>query len=186
MFCFLSMACYVSLTSPRLSLLHLSMLPKIMSCSSSGSSMSPKASNLFLISMLYLLLIPKLCKPNIGIMALFVQTLDFWPYYYTHWNLIPSFETLIPSFETLKYWNSGPIFKTLQFSFYSSKHWNSGPIFVHIGFLILFFKTLGFWSYFQKKLNSDLILPNIGSLYLYKEWNSAPILPNTGIVVLFL
>ena len=35
---------------------------KIMSCSSSGSSMSPKASNLFLISMLYLLLISLLCS----------------------------------------------------------------------------------------------------------------------------
>ena len=75
-----------------------------------------------------------------------LQTMEFWPYFYTHWNyglISPNILILALFLETLEFWphpskhsNSGPIFFL--------KHWNSGPILIHVGFLILSFKILGF------------------------------------------
>ena len=64
--------------------------------------------------------IPVLVLPNIRILTLFFQTLDFWPYSSKHWNSDPypsmhwNPDPAYPS----KHWNSDP---------YSSKHWNAYP-----------------------------------------------------------
>ena len=67
------------------------------------------------------------------------ETLQFWPYLYTHWSsyLIDLNLGILALF----LW-------TKEFSSYPSKHRNSGPIFIHISFLMLSFKTMGSWPYF--------------------------------------
>ena len=70
-----------------------------------------------------------------------LQTMEFCPYIYKHWNY-------------------GLI--------YLSKHFNSSPIFIDIGILTssfetlqlwpYFFKTLEFWPYFDMRWFPDLIL----------------------------
>ena len=117
--------------------------------------------------------------PNIGILALFFinfrivilsfQTLEFWPYFYTHW-----FFRSYPS----KQCNSRPICKsmgiiilslqTLQFSSHPSKQWNSSPSFMNTEILILSFLMLDFFLYSCKHWNSDFIFPNIGGLALLR------------------
>ena len=77
-----------------------------------------------------------LILPRIGILILFFQALELWPYSYECGIL------LLPS-ETLKF---------------------SGLIFKSIGILILSSQTLEFWPYFCKHWNFDLNLPNIGIL----------------------
>ena len=60
----------------------------------------------------------------------------------------------------------------MQISSYPSKHWSSGRFLMHIGFLICSFKRLGFWVYFYKHWNYDIMPADIGILALfYKHWN---------------
>ena len=75
---------------------------------------------------------------SLGILVSSFETLQFWPYLYTHGRsyLIDLNLGILALF----LW-------TKEFS-YPSKDWNSGPIFIHIGFLMLSFKTLGSWPYF--------------------------------------
>ena len=101
---------------------------------------------------------------NIGIMMLSLRTLDFLPYFYRNSDrILPNIGIRILTFQTMQ---SGPssiririmilFFQTIpalflwtkEFPSYPSRHWNSGPIFVHIGFLMLSFKTMGPWPYF--------------------------------------
>ena len=118
---------------------------------------------------------------HIGTLILSFQTLGFWPYFYTHWNfdLILRYKGILAlSLHTFKFWS------------YRS---NVGimVLFVNIGFLILSFKkTLGFWPYFFKHWNYDVILANIGFLavflsefwsYSSKHWNTDLNLPNNTI-----
>ena len=76
--------------------------------------------------------------PNIGILALSFQTLEFLPNPFKHLNSVRIF----------------------------SKHWNCDFMFPVIGLLTLSFQTLEFWSYPYKHWNSDVIFSNIGVLTL--------------------
>ena len=96
---------------------------KIMSCSSFGSSMSPNALNVFLTSMLYLLLISSLCSIRMSNLSLTFfllsalanlrrihvkyQRVVVWPYFYSHSNsdlILPNAGILILSFQTMEFW----------------------------------------------------------------------------------
>ena len=97
----------------------------------------------------------------VGILALSLHTLEFLSY----------------SFETLEFW---PYFCTHWHYFWShpSKYCNSGLIFIPIEIVILSFGTLEIWPYFVTHWNFDLIVPNIGILAnFYKHWTSYLILP---------
>ena len=63
-----------------------------------------------------------------------VQTMEFWPYFYKHWNyglISPNILILALFLETLEFWP------------HPSKQCNSGPIFLkNIGILVLFWYTL--------------------------------------------
>ena len=78
------------------------------------------------------------------------ETMEFWPYFYKHWN------SLFPNTEI-----QAIFLYTLVFRSYLSKHWYSGPISINIGILILPFKTLEFWPYFYRHFNSLFVLPLI-------------------------
>ena len=122
-----------------------------------------------------------------GILILSFETLRFWPYFYI-WILALFVQTV----EFLSYTSIENIeilalsFQTMQF----------GPLFIHIVLFIWSFKTLGFWPYFYKRWNSDLMIPKNGILALFfintgiltlsfqtleflyfpsKHWNSGPI-----------
>ena len=98
-----------------------------------------------------------LILPNVGILALFLQTLEF---------------LSNPSTENIKILTLS--FQTLKFRLIIYTHWNSAPIFINIlililspgniGFLVCSFKTLGFWPYFYKHWNYHIILPKNGIL----------------------
>ena len=110
-----------------------------------------------------------LILPNIWILALFLQTLEFLSY-----PTIANIEILALSFQTMEFW----------------------PIIYTPCFLISSFKTLGFWPYFYKHWNYDFMIPKNGILALFfintgiltlsfqtsefsycpsKHWNSGPI-----------
>ena len=95
------------------------------------------------------------------------RLLEFWCYFYKHFNSDPIFIYIGIYLLT---------FQTLEF-YYLCKHWNSDLILSHMGFLALCFKTLKSWSYPSKHWNS-------GS-FLYKDWNSDLILPTLKFWPLF-
>ena len=99
-------------------------------------------------------------------MILSLRTLDFWPYFYTHWDCY----LILPK---------------ISISAYFYKHWNSNLFLANTGILILSFQTMEFWPFFFKLWNYDLIRPNIGILALfYTHWNFDLILRNNGILAL--
>ena len=96
---------------------------------------------------------------NLGILALFsLSDIRILSYFYKHSNTY----FLLPN--PGMFW---PFFIHFFFLCDPSKHWNYGPLFIHIGFLILFFKTLEFWRYFCRYCNSFLILLWTGILALF-------------------
>ena len=136
---------------------------------------------------------------NIGILISSFQMMEFWPFFYKHWNydLIDSnVEFLILWLYTLKFlphrskhWNSGPILTNaaIHILFFHCKHWNSCPIrpYIWIPALSLYtlelwppasFLILGFWP--SSNWNSYFILSlQTFELWSYssKHWNSGPI-----------
>ena len=99
-------------------------------------------------------------------MILSLRTLDFWPYFYTHWNCY----LILPK---------------ISISAYFYKHWNSNLFLANTGILILSFQTMEFWPFFFKLWNYDVIRPNIGILALfYTHWNFDLILRNNEILAL--
>lgn len=110
----------------------------------------------------YKLLNCDLVFPNAGILALFVETLEFWSYFSKRWNSCPivgSIKILISSFQALEFWS------------YYSTHCNCG-FFINTGVLISFFQTLEFWRYFfiHWLLSYPSKHGNCG--HIYKGWNS--------------
>ena len=160
---------------------------------------------------------------NTGILAISFQTLEFWPFFYKHWNsyLIhsqigisdPTFYTLLFDLilrnigilalflQTLEFLSDPSIanIEILAFSFQTREFW---PIVYTHCFFISSFKTLGFWPYFYKRWNYDLMIPKNGILalffintgilaisfqtlefwpFFYKHWNSYLIHSQIGI-----
>ena len=123
-------------------------------------------------------------------MALSFQALEFWAYFYKHWNshlivpntgILPYFYThlnvgilavrlytdfFIVSFKTLDSPLSSVSFGILILSFQTC---NSGPISISIGVMILFNETLQFWPSFCTHWNFALIFRNIRVLALLLE-----------------
>ena len=95
---------------------------------------------------------------NIGILALSVYTLEFWPFFINTGILILSIHTLElwPYFLLELHWNYPLSFQTFEFWSYFVYHWNSDPILTNIGILIL--------SFHWKQRISGVILPNTGIL----------------------
>ena len=153
---------------------------------------------------------------KIGILISSFQTLEFWPFFHTHWfwDLIIwncwILALFVKALELLSYpfkhWNSRPIFvkigipfssfQTLEFWSDPFKRWNSCPLFINLGILASFWYTLVFWSYLSKHWNFDPIY-NDGNYDLmlrlmgfygdsHKHRNSDLILPKIGVLVLFL
>ena len=94
---------------------------------------------------------------------LWLQTLAFWPSLYAHWNsylILPNVGILAIFY---KQWNSCPIFTNIAIVilFIHCKHLNSRLI--HIGFLMVCFKTLEFCPVFLETLEflSYLLLRKI-------------------------
>ena len=119
-----------------------------------------------------------------GILILFFQWLEFWPYSPKQWNS----DSILPIIGILTL-----SFQTLEFSTYPFKHWKCDLNLTNIGILSLLFQTLESWLYRSKHWNSDLILPNTGILtlsfhilefwpYPFKHWNSDLFVPNIGIL----
>ena len=114
---------------------------------------------------------------DVGISTSPFQTLLFRPYLYTHSNsylILLNFGiwtlflyALEFSSYRLKHCHSRPIFIPLAFLCYPSKRANFDLIFIHIGFLILSFKTLEFWPFFGTYWNSYLIISKTGILALF-------------------
>ena len=113
---------------------------------------------------------------SIGIMILSLETLEFWLYFYTHWNsylpLADNIGILSLFLQASEFWsysfkhlnsefdrcNSGSFLSNIGIliSFFHCKHWNSCPIlrkmwilvcFLNIAIPILSFQTLEFWPY---------------------------------------
>ena len=104
-------------------------------------------------------------------------TLEFFPYFYKHWNSCPILLNIrIPalSFRTLE--NSGLILSNVGIPAHPFEHWKSGPILSNIGILALFYKHWNFGP----------ILSNIGipPLSSFKHWCYGPFLSNIGISAL--
>ena len=100
----------------------------------------------------------------IVILALFFQTLEFLSHSFT-----ANIEILATYFETI--WIL--VLFLWQYPCYPSKHWNCGLIFIHIGCVILFFKTLRFWPHFCKHRKYDLIVAKVEIVALfYTHYNS--------------
>ena len=116
---------------------------------------------------------------NSGLIVINIGILIF-SFYFNRWNFSPiltHIRILILSFETLDFW---PYFCTHWHCFWPhpSKYCNSGLIFIPIEIVILSFGTLEIWPYFVTHWNFDLIVPNIGILAIfYKHWTSYLILP---------
>ena len=111
---------------------------------------------------------------NIEIVALSFRALEFWAYFYKHWNshlIVPnilSFKTLGFSPYFYKHWNSYLILSNMEFwpisvligvMIYLTKHWNFRPIFILTGILTSSFETLKSWPYCYKHSNCYLVLP---------------------------
>ena len=127
---------------------------------------------------------------NIEIVALSFQALEFWAYFYKHWNshlivpntgILPYFYThlnvgilavrlytdfFIVSFKTLDSPVISVSFGILILSFQTC---NSGPISIGIGVMILFNQTLQFWPSFCTHWNFSLIFRNMRVLALLLE-----------------
>ena len=103
--------------------------------------------------------------PNMGILTLSFETLEFWSYPSKHWNSSPYYS---------KHW---------YLSSYSSKHWSSDLILRNIGILMLSLQTLELCPCPCTPWNSSRVLWNIITfisfskhrnygLFFYKLWIS--------------
>ena len=111
-----------------------------------------------------------------GIQALFLWTLQLWPYPFFHWNsiflnnigiLTSSFLTLEFCLCFIKHWHSDVILPNIGILSLLFKLWNSNFILPYTGNLPQFFWTLQFWSYPSLHSNSTPILLNIEILPLF-------------------
>ena len=112
--------------------------------------------------------------PNIGILALILELLEYRSCPCKHWNyhvILQKIGILILSFQTLEFWP------------YPSKHWNTYFTHPNFGILALSFQTLKihvqtfeFWPFPLKHSKTDLASPNFGIL--------AYILPNIVLIIL--
>ena len=116
---------------------------------------------------------------NIGTLAVFLLTLEFYPTFINICILtlsLPTFQQ--PDFCSYfyKYWHSDLILPTQEFSPYFYKHWNSDFILENIGILALTF------------INIIILIVSVQTLefrpYPYKHWNSHLILPTFGMLAL--
>ena len=126
-------------------------------------------------------------------MILCLRTLDFGPYFCTHWNSY----LILPKISISAYFISIGILifflQTLGFSSSPSKQWNFGPFSLSLGIMILFVQTLEFWPYF---IHTGILTSSFETMefwpYSYKHlplvlsfhcnnWNSCPILPNINL-----
>ena len=138
---------------------------------------------MFLISICDIILNPfkhgnsELLLLNIGILALSVYTLEFWPFFINT-------GILILSIHTLELW---PYFLHIGITPYPSKHLNSGPISLITGILTLFLQTLEFLSYPSTGSN-EYLASSFQTLefwlIIYTHWFSDVILQNAGILIL--
>ena len=147
---------------------------------------------------------------HVGILILSFQTLSYWPFLYKHWTydlILGSVGILALFLYTLEFlfypcrsWyslNSGAVLiNIVEFlccpstaiigivGLHPSTHSNSGLIFAHSGIPILSFQTLEFWLYFYTLI---LSFKTLGFWpYFYKHWKYDLILANTGFLALFL
>ena len=112
---------------------------------------------------------------NIGIQALFLWTLQLWPYPFFHWNSFFNIGILTLSF------------LALEFCLCFIKHWNSPPSsLLNTGTLILSFLTLEFCPFY---LNSGILISSFPTLEIcpnfFERWNYDLILPYILILPLF-
>ena len=146
---------------------------------------------------------------HIGILTSSFQTLQFWPYLYTHWSsylIVLNLGIRALFLCTFTHWHFDLILEnivilalscyTLEFGSHPLKHWTSSPIFINIGILTISFQTLEFWPFFfYKDWNSYLIHPQIGisgptfyslefSPHPSEHLNSGPILTSIEILIL--
>ena len=145
---------------------------------------------------------------HIGILTSSFQTLQFWPYLYTHWSsylIVLNLGIRALFLCTFTHRHFDLILEniailalscyTLEFGSHPLKHWTSSPIFVNTGILTISFQTLEFWPFFYNNWNSYLIHPQIGisgPIFYSLEFaphpsehlNSGPILTSIGILIL--
>ena len=91
---------------------------------------------------------------TIRILVLLLYVLEIWSYPSKHWSSGRPFfqlwnsDLILPNTGFLVLFLYTSVFRTS-----SSKLWNSGLSCIHIGFLMLSFKTVEFWPYFYKHWN---------------------------------